>query len=375
MFSIATAASNFKPKAWQPELMIGLFKSTTMPVKIKTNLASVVISKDKKIKTIGKDSIMNLTLSGGKIFINGDSIDGDIIEIRPKDERELRNMQTTINDKTYFGGLKIIAANSRLSFISIVTVESYLRAVLPNEMSPSWKAEALKAQAVAARTFALKNRKRHKNEGFDLCSENHCQKFSDIQIVDERTDKVIMETFGEVLTYKGKLIEANFHTDSGGMTENAVDVWKIDYPYLRASTEIEIKTQPWQVNISISDFTKKLAADKKNVGDIQFIKVTNLEIGKITDDRSTSGRVKELTLIGTKGEIKLTGNEMRSIFNLKSTMFDIFINNDEVVIKGYGYGHGVGMSQYGANAFAEHSYSYDKILYHYYKGTDLKRLY
>ena len=375
MFSIATAASNFKPKAWQPELMIGLFKSTTMPVKIKTNLASVVISKDKKIKTIGKDSIMNLTLSGGKIFINGDSIDGGIIEIRLKDERELRNMQTTINDKTYFGGLKIIAANSRFSFISIVTVESYLRAVLPNEMSPSWKTEALKAQAVAARTFALKNRKRHKNEGFDLCSENHCQKFSDIQIVDERTDKVIMETFGEVLTYKGKLIEANFHTDSGGMTENAVDVWKIDYPYLRASTEIEIKTQPWQVNISISDFTKKLAADKKNVGDIQFIKVTNLEIGKITDDRSTSGRVKELTLIGTKGEIKLTGNEMRSIFNLKSTMFDIFINNDEVVIKGYGYGHGVGMSQYGANAFAEHSYSYDKILYHYYKGTDLKRLY
>ena len=374
-FSIVAAASNFKPKAWQPELMIGLFKSTTMPVKIKTNLASVFISKDKKIKTIGKDSIINLSLSGGKIFINGDSIDGDIIEIRPKDERELRNMQTTINDKTYFGGLKVIAANNRFSFISIVTVESYLRAVLPNEMSPSWKTEALKSQAVAARTFALKNRKRHKNEGFDLCSENHCQKFSDIQIVDERTDKVITETFGEVLTYKGKLIEANFHTDSGGMTENAVDVWKIDYPYLRASTEIEIKTQPWQVNISISDFTKKLTANKKNVGDVQFIKVTNLEIGKITDDRSTSGRVKELTLIGTKGEIKLTGNEMRSIFNLKSTMFDIFINNDEVVIKGYGYGHGVGMSQYGANAFAEHSYSYDKILYHYYKGTDLKRLY
>lgn len=269
----------------------------------------------------------------------------------------------------------ILSKDSKKVEIKTIKIEEYLRGVLPKEMSPSFHKEALKAQAVAARTFALRNRKRHKDKGYDLCNTNHCQLYGGLSDAHERTDWAIDETFGEVLVFNDKLIEASFHTDSGGMTENAVDVWGTDFPYLRAATEVKTKTMPWTVKISLKDFSKKLAADKKNVGDVKFVKVTNLEIGKITDDRSASGRVKELTVIGSAAQIKLTGDDMRYILALKSTMFDIAVSGDDLVINGYGWGHGVGLSQYGAQAFAEKGYTYDQILAHYYKGATLKRLY
>ncbi|MBR2180115.1 MAG: stage II sporulation protein D [Selenomonadaceae bacterium] len=268
----------------------------------------------------------------------------------------------------------ILSKDSKV-VVKTIKIEEYLRGVLPKEMSPSFNEEALKAQAVAARTFALKNRKRHQAEGYDLCNTTHCQVYNGLSDAHERTDRAIDDTFGEVLFYNEKLIEASFHTDSGGMTENSVDVWGTDFPYLRASTEIKTKTMPWTVKISLKDFSKKLADNKKNVGNVKLVKVTNLEIGKLTNDRSTSGRVKELTVVGSAAQIKLTGNEMRSLFALKSTMFDVAINGDEIVISGYGWGHGIGLSQYGAQAFAEKGYTYSDILAHYYKGTTLKRLY
>ena len=268
----------------------------------------------------------------------------------------------------------ILSKDSKVE-IKTIKIEEYLRGVLPKEMSPSFNGEALKAQAVAARTFALKNRKRHQAEGYDLCNTTHCQVYNGLSDAHERTDWAIDETFGEVLFYNDKLIEAFFHTDSGGMTENAVDVWGTEFPYLRASTEVKTKTMPWTVKFSLKDFSKKLADNNKKVGDIKSVKVTKLDIGKAAADRSKSGRVKELTVVGKTAQVKLTGNEMRSIFALKSTLFDIAISGDEVVINGYGWGHGIGLSQYGAEAFAETGSTYDQILAHYYSGTTLKRLY
>ena len=365
-----------KPKTWQPELKVGLFK-TSAPVKIIPDTQSIIVNPvDKKIiKNLSKDTEITIKLSNGKIIIDGKTLNNNEIEIRPKNETDLKNMKTNINGKIYFGGVKLKVIKNQISVINIVTVEEYLRAVVPKEMSSSWHEEALKAQAVAARTFSLKNRKRHENEGYDLCSNTHCQLYTGVEAANERTDEAIIKTFGEILQYKNKLIDALFHSDSGGMTENAVDVWGTDFPYLRVATEIEMKTNPWTVNIKLEDFAKKLTANKKSVGKVHFIKVTGLEIGKITSDRSSSGRVKELSIIGEAGEIKLTGLQMRNIFNLNSTLFDIGIIGDEVKISGYGWGHGVGLSQYGANNFAEHGYSYTEILSHYYKNTERKRLY
>ncbi len=365
-----------KPKSWQPEIKVKVLTTDSL-VKLSANLPSHIINAERnyKIKNVSKNKDIVISNADNKINIDGHPIDCSEIELRPSNEADLKIMQTLINGKPYFGGMKIISVNNHLIIINIVAVEEYLRGVLPKEMSPSWNEEALKSQAVAARTFALKNRKRHQSEGYDLCNTTHCQVYNGAEALDERTDEAIIKTFGEVLYHNGKLIEAPFHTDSGGMTENAVDVWGTDYPYLRAATEIETKTQAWTVKFTLDDFSKKLAANKKNIGSVHFIKVTNLEIGKLKDDRSTSGRVKELTIIGTAGQIKVSGDFMRSIFNLKSTLFDIGITGNEVAINGFGWGHGVGLSQYGAENFAEHNYTYDKILSHYYKGTNLKRLY
>ena len=365
-----------KPTTWCPELKIGLY-TLNAPFKANINMNGFIndITRDKKFKTVNKDEVITFSAVNNEVKINGESTDSSEIELRPQLETELRNMQTKINGKPYFGGLKLIAVKNNLVVINIVTVEEYLRGVLPKEMSPSWDKEALKAQAVAARTFALKNRKRHSNQGYDLCSTVHCQSYDGIEMLDNRTDEAISSTFGEVIYYKDKLIEAPFHTDSGGITENAVDVWGTDYPYLRATTEIESETMSWTVHITFEEFSKRLKESGHDVGEVRLIKVTNLELGKVSSDRSSSGRVKFLSVVGSGGEIKLTGNEMRNIFGLKSTLFDAGINDEAIVITGYGWGHGVGMSQYGAQNFAEHGYSYDKILNHYYKDTEIKRLY
>ena len=324
------------------------------------------------------------------MFVLCNVISPSVSDSKSKEKKKKNNVETTQPVVSNIPKLKIksskpkgwqpeikvgiVSKDSKVE-IKTIKIEEYLRGVLPKEMSPSFNEEALKAQAVAARTFALKNRKRHQAEGYDLCNTTHCQVYNGISDAHERTDKAIDDTFGEVLFYNDKLIEASFHTDSGGMTENAVDVWGTDFPYLRAATEVQTKTMPWTVKISLKEFSKKLADNKKNVGDVKVVKVTNLEIGKLTDDRSTSGRVKELTIVGSAAQVKLTGNEMRSMFALKSTMFDIVIRGDEVVISGYGWGHGIGLSQYGAQAFAEKGHTYEDILAHYYKGTTLKRLY
>lgn len=365
-----------RPTTWCPELKIGLY-TLNAPFKATANLNSVAINltNGKKIKSFKKDTEITFSAANNIVKINGESTGNAEIELRPQTETDLRNMQTKINGQPYFGGLKLIAIKNNLVVINVVTVEEYLRGVLPKEMSPSCNKEALKAQAVAARTFALKNRKRHQSEGYDLCSSVHCQSYDGVEMLDKRTDEAIASTFGEVLYYNDKLIEAPFHTDSGGITENAVDVWGTDFPYLRATTEIEKETMPWKVGFTFEEFSKKLAESGYKVGDVKFVKVTNLEIGKVNNDRSSSGRVKSLSIVGSGGEIKLTGNEMRNIFGLKSTLFDVGINGEAIVITGYGWGHGVGMSQNGAQAFAEHGHSYDKILAHYYKDTKIKRLY
>ena len=279
--------------------------------------------------------------------------------------------------KTWQPIIKIgmISKDSKKVEIKSLKVEEYLRGVLPKEMSPSFHEEALKAQAVAARTFALDNRKRHQAEGYDLCNTTHCQTYNGIEEAHVRTDKAIDDTFGEVLVYKNDLIQAPFHTDSGGMTESAVDVWGTDLSYLRASNEVKTHTMPWTVKVSLRDFADKLAADNKNIGEVTAIKLSLLEIGKGKKDRSASGRVKEVIIVGTSAQVKLTGNYMRSKFGLKSTLFEAAIIGDEVVFNGYGWGHGVGMSQYGAQAFAEQGYTYEQILAHYYPGTTLKRIY
>ena len=180
---------------------------------------------------------------------------------------------------------------------------------------------------------------------------------------------------GEMLLYHGQPIDALFHTDSGGMTENSEDVWGGYVPYLRAARDPQQKTMPWTKSIPLNTLSAKLAAKGKKVGTIRKVTLSPVQFGKETSDRTVSGRVKTMTVIGTQGTARISGNDMRSMFGLKSTLFAAKIQKDALLLEGYGYGHGLGISQWGAKRLAESGKPYADILHHYYTGVELTKQY
>ena len=261
--------------------------------------------------------------------------------------------------------LKIGCTENGKRVVKSIAVEEYLRGVVPKEMPP----EALKAQAVAARTFALKNRNRHAAEGYDLCDTTHCQ-FYVPQSEATTTDKAIADTAGEVLLFGGEMIDAVFHTDSGGMTEDSENVWGTALPYLRAVKEYTTGTKAWTKKITPPDFAKAVGLKKP-----ETIKISPLVVGKRDVDRSASGRVKSVTIIGDGTKKVIGGTNFRSLFNLPSTLFGITIDGKNIVISGFGAGHGLGMSQHGANNLAEKGANYRTILHHYYRNVTITKVY
>ena len=361
--SVAFAADK-KPKksVWQPELLVGLFGNVTQ-VGLKVSAPCIMIdpASKKTLKKIPADKNFVVDFAQMKTAA---------VEIRPE-KILLKDLHTTIDGRKYFGGVRVNKGKSSLTVINLAPVEEYLRGVVGEEMSPAYPLEALKAQAVAARSFAMKNRGRHEKDGYDICATTHCQVyegFEDFDIVNKAVD----ETRGEVLTFKEKIADTNFHADSGGMTEAVADVWGTHISYLVPVKELLELTAPWTMKFSAKDFSSRFG---DGFGDLKSIKLSKLTVGKGSGDRTSSGRVKSAQLVGTKKTLTVTGADLRRKFSLPSTLFDMKFSGGEVVFTGYGRGHGVGMSQQGAKSYAEKGWKYDKILMHYYSGTKLKKLY
>ncbi len=377
LFSLCLAGlpSTGLAAGWQPELRVGLFFGQS-GAELQVNVPAVLQESDteKRMVFFSPGKTMKIAVQSGKLTVDGKRTDAAKLSLRPQQKASLNTMQVTVNGKTYYGGIQILLRNGGMTIINLVNTEDYLRGVVPREMPPEWPAEALKAQAVAARTFALKHRKRHESEGYDLCASTHCQLYDGTASESESADAAIRATSGMVLMYGKELINANFHTDSGGMTESSQAVWGNHAPYLQPVKESATKTLPWKQSFSLENFSKQLAKAGYPVGTVKNVKLSKLTIGKGASDRSASGRVKTMRVIGTKGSKTIEGNELRSMLALKSTLFDVQLQGNQIHFIGYGFGHGVGMSQYGAKTLAG-SWSYDKILSHFYKGVTLKKLY
>ena len=256
-----------KKSVWQPEIKIGLFGGVKS-VTLKFSAPSIMIDTATK-KTLKKFA------ADENVSVNIWSFTGNEVEIRPE-KIALNDLRVTISGKIYFGGVKLLKKNSALTVINIAPVEEYLRGVLPKEMIQSWHIEALKAQAVAARTFVLKNRDKHKADGYELCATTHCQVYNGAETF-ETTDKAVAETRGEVLFHGGRTVDAPFHADSGGMTESAANVWGGNVAHLKAVAEETKFTQAWTVKFTISDFSSRMGSA---FGTLKNIKLTPLTIGK-----------------------------------------------------------------------------------------------
>lgn len=253
-------------------------------------------------------------------------------------------------------------------------LEEYLVGVLLGEMPVSFEREALKAQAVVARTYSVKagtNGGKH-GDG-SICTRSVCcqcyvspEAYIENGGTEEGIDKVrqcIAETAGLVLTYEGSLIEATYFSCSGGRTEDAVAVWGSDFPYLQATDspgEEKAAHYADSCSFSPSEFASKLG-----------IAVPESQSGWIGVPVYTEGGgISEITIGGKP----FSGTELRKLLNLPSTAITIQSGNGEILIHTRGYGHRVGMSQYGAEAMAVAGSTYEDILRHYYRGVSLEKL-
>lgn len=365
--------------AWQPELLVGLQKgaasvqlSSDSPLVIRDVASGKILAKKP-----ARDSF-SVTFSQGAFLVAGKKVTAGTagIDFVVEDARQLAAQVSRIDGKAYRGAVRLLPAGTGFTVINRVTTEEYLKGVVPEEMPPEWNMEAVKAQAIAARSFALSHRKRHSKDGYDLCATTHCQQYQGIRAERARSSEAIKATYGEVLTFQGRPIEALFHTDSGGMTENSEDVWGSRIPYLRSVRELHDKSYPWDKNISAEQFTAVLAKHGKTVGTLKSITLPPISFGKASAGRTSAGRAAQVRFTGTKGTAVVSGNDLRSWFGLKSTLFEMTYKGNVVMIHGYGWGHGLGLSQWGAKALAdEKGYKYPAILAHYYQGTERKKLY
>lgn len=306
----------------------------------------------------------------GAFLVGREKLRGEILTIRPSDKSD---GGLALDGRRYRGSLELRHRGAGLTAVNIVPVDDYLLSVVPEEMPTDWPAEALKAQSVAARSFALKSRGRHAAEGYDLCTTTHCQLYKGIASEKTASTAAVRATRGEVLTYGGQPIEALFHTDSGGMTESSEDVWGSHVPYLRAVRDTPLGTMPWTKTVSTAALEQKLAAKGHAIGRLRAIELSPLAVGRAAKDRTASGRVKAMTVTGTKGSVTLSGTAWRSLLGLKSALFDAKLTKDTVTFTGFGAGHGLGISQWGAKRLAETGKSYADILHHYYTGVTLQR--
>lgn len=259
-----------------------------------------------------------------------------------------------------------------------MTLRDYLTGVVLSEMPASFEIEALKAQAVAARTFALKQKiSGGKHENADVCTDSGCcEAFVDESAAREKLgsgfqdyfDKItaaVIETDGLVVTYNNQLIDATYFSCSWGETEAAVNVWGTDVPYLQSvASQGDEKSPRYSdtVEVPLTQFKNKIL---QTYDDAVFPADTADWIGKI--NRSDAGGVISIEIAG----VSVRGSELRTLFGLRSICFTIGFSEDSVILNTKGYGHGVGMSQYGANAMAQEGKTFEEILTWYYTGTEV----
>ncbi|MGB3297896.1 MAG: SpoIID/LytB domain-containing protein [Phormidesmis sp.] len=268
-----------------------------------------------------------------------------------------------IGDKWYRGRVQVTTENGELTAVNYVDLEDYLYSVVGSEMPTSWPQAALQSQAVAARSYALYKRSKSRSPLYDLNSTTASQVYKGIAQEAPSTIAAVETTSNQVVTYSGQVIEAIFHSSSGGHTENASEVWSSDVPYLRGVADYDqnAPVYSWQKSFSLSEFSNKVGG----VGTVRSLGTPRL---------TTQGRVASMSITGDRGTQTFKGSDLRSALDLRSTRFTIQMNGNNVTVAGFGFGHGVGMSQWGARSLAEQGWSFEQILEHYYQSTAIAQL-
>lgn len=422
----------------QPNIRVGIW----------TNQSNILISADKDFSLISdtnqvlanfaaKDKVI-ITLKDGVFQANGNLLaSSKTIKIAVHTDNGKENHLIEVNKRHYRGSIVLQPSLEKkgITVINTLPLEHYLYGIIAREISPEWPQEAVKAQAVAARTYALYSMyyaTKHKHDGYDVCATTDCQVYGGYESEAPGALKAVDATNGQIAMYQGRPIQAFFHNNSGGYTENSENVWGSYLPYLRGVIDYDQNTPryKWEKRFTVNEITEYLKLAGYQIGSLQAIELSQLTKQPVAaPDRGISGRVLSLRFIGSAGSIQIAGNKLRSMLTLDSTLFDIIMEiqtqkslefqitdsagdrenkkvemnlpplqernlltdkpnirritekpNETIVISGYGWGHGLGMSQWGAKVLAEKSSDtsgeyYKTILKHYYQGITFQKLY
>lgn len=253
--------------------------------------------------------------------------------------------------------------------INQVDLEEYVKGVVPAEVNSAWHPEMLKAQAVAARTYALYQQMLSATREYDVAATVQDQVYRGKNGIDAAVLRAVEETKGLVLTYQNAPIYAAFSSTAAGLTEDALNVWSKEYPYLKGVEcpfDLESPHYQWKASFRMDTLEQNLRQQGFAVGTI--VSMTPLSF-------SRGGRVAKLRLVHSEGELILRGEDLRKAVGymvVPSTQFTIDSVGREIVLSGYGAGHAVGMCQWGAKELAELGYPFSTILLYYYPGTELQ---
>lgn len=350
-------------------LRVAIAQGTTQ---VKVGSSTPALVRDASGRTLGELAGMNgfaAVARSGNVALS--RWQGNQIWIEPSN-----NGYVWIEDRWYRGRTLLIADKSGLTAVNYVDLEQYLYSVLGAEMNGSWPQEALKAQAVAARTYALYKRQEGQSAYYDLDDTQASQVYKGLETESSGTYAAVDTTAGQVLTYNGQMILAAFHSASGGHTENVEDVWTEPLPYLRGVPDYDqgAPVFEWTKTFSRAELSGLISG----VGNVT----------SLTPQRTTPhGSVITLKVVGDRGSKVVSGDALREVLGLKSTRFTVVPQYGNVAttgqpgqaptafqIKGRGFGHAVGMSQWGAYNLAKQGYSYQQILLHYYQGANLAKV-
>jgi stage II sporulation protein D len=269
------------------------------------------------------------------------------------------------------GQISVTTDAGQIQVLNRIGLEDYVASTVGGEMSSSWPPEALRAQAVAARTYVLYEANRRKNAAWDVRATAASQVYRGVEAETSATRSATRATAHQVLTYGGAPILAVFHSTAGGRTATAGEVWGEDLPYLRVIDVDDEDDAPhtyWRVAFESKALSTLLESAGDSIGRIEDLKI---------ERRTASGRVERLVVRGATGKKVISGRDLRILLGdlgLRSTLFEIRKSAEGFVFVGSGHGHGVGMSQWGARAMAREGASYKSILGRFYPGARLESL-
>ncbi|MCB1156475.1 MAG: SpoIID/LytB domain-containing protein [Leptospiraceae bacterium] len=265
--------------------------------------------------------------------------------------------------KEYRGKLLLKPDEAKFLIINLVDFENYLLSVVPAEMPASWPIEALKAQAICARTYALRAILTSSHLSYDLEGNTYSQAYGGIQAEHESSTKAVLDTKGIILLYKNEPLDALYHSNAGGITEDAESVWSNKLEYVKtgfSKFDYPSKAFYWKYSFSLNELQKKF--DKESEESWQSLQITKA---------SASGRVLELEAKSEGKSFLFSGKELRLSLgtrHFRSLKFYLVNNGREYTAHGFGFGHGVGLSQWGSYNMAKVGFDYKEILRYYYQN-------